>query len=170
MVSTIVILAVSVTTLGLAWSLLHNSQPKIFTLNDWEERRWRIDLQVFRCLVDFNDERYLALALPRQQFAVYQRKRTRLALGMVQLAKENADMLMRLGSLARVKFDPRLVREADQLVAAATQLRFNLLLARYCLWVKWIFPTWAVSVPAVETRYQHLLESLVRVQQHGWQS
>jgi len=171
MVSTILILAVSVTTLGLAWSLLvHNSQPKILTLSDWEQRRWQIDLQVFRCLVDRNQEHYLALALPRQQFASFQRRRAQLALRILAIAKENADMLMRVGAIARNNADPILMREAENLVAAASHLRFNLLLAKYCLWVRWIFPSWAVSVPPVETRYQHVLDSLSIVRQHSWQS
>jgi hypothetical protein len=168
MVSTIVILAVAAAALAASWSLIfQNNQPKIFTVYDWEKKKREVDVQVFRCLVDRNEERYLAFALPREQFASFQRKRTRLALRMLRLAQENADMLMGVGALARNNADQILMREAENLVAAATQLRFNLLLARYCLWVKWMFPRWAVSVPPVETRYQHVLDSLSIVRQHS---
>lgn len=171
MVPTLLILAVAGIALALAWSLLlQNSQPRILTIRDWEEKRHPIDVRIFRCLVDPNEEHYLELALPRDQFTAFQRRRTQLALRMVRLAKENAEMLTRLGALAKSKDDAALAREADQLIAAATQLRFNLLLAKYCLWVKWLFPGWAFSLPAVETYYQHLLESLLRVQQHSWQN
>jgi|ERR1043165_1451464 len=171
MVPTLLILAVSASALALAWSLLlQNSRPRIFSVRDWEEKRHPIDVRVFRCLVDPNEEHYLELTLPREQFKAFQRRRTHLALRMLKLAKENAEMLTRLGALAKSKDDPALGREADQLIAAAMQLRFNLLLAKYCLWVKWIFPGWALSLPAIETYYQHLLESLLRVQQHSWQS
>lgn len=170
MVSTLIILAVSASALAVSWSLLRNSQPRIFTIHDWEEKRHPIDVRIFRCLVDPNEERYLELAVSRDQFAGFQRRRTQVALRMVKMAKENAEMLTRLGALARANDDPVLAREADQLIAAATQLRFNLLLAKYCLWVKWAFPGWPLSLPAVETHYQHLLESFLRVQQHIWQS
>jgi hypothetical protein len=167
MVSTLIILAVSATALAVSWSLLlQNRQPKIFTIHDWEEKRHPIDVRVFRRLIDPNEEHYLQLAMPRDQFAYFQRRRTQFALRMLKMAKQNAEMLTRLGALARAADDPVVAREADQLIAAATQLRFNLLLAKYCLWVKWAFPSWTFSLPAVETHYQYLLESFLRVQQH----
>jgi hypothetical protein len=167
MVSTLIILAVSATALAVSWSLLlQNSQPTIFTIHDWEEKRHLIDVRVFSRLIDPNEERYLQLAMPRDQFVYFQRRRTQFALRMLKMAKQNAEMLTRLGALARAADDPVVAREADQLIAAATQLRFNLLLAKYCLWVKWAFPGWTFSLPAVETHYQHLLESFLRVQQH----
>jgi hypothetical protein len=89
---------------------------------------------------------------------------------MLHLANENASMLMRLGSLATATNDAELASEADRLVAAATQFRLNILLARYCLWLKWIFPRWSVFVPSVEARYQHLLDSLLRIQPHSLES
>lgn len=171
MASTALILFISAIALGLAWSLLfHNSQPKSFTVADWEKKKWEIDVRVFNYLVDRNEERYLALALVRKKFLVYQRRRTQLALRIVQLAKENSEMLVRMGALARDSNNPLLVREADDLIAAATQLRLNLMLAKYCLWVKWLFPTWSVSVPSVQTRYEHLLDFSLHFRQHRCQS
>src|SRR5436305_14923200 len=132
MVSTIVILAVAAAALAASWSLIfQNKQPKIFTVYDWEKKKREVDVQVFRCLVDRNQERYLALALTRDQFASFQRRRAQLALRILAIAKENADMLMRVGAIARNNADPILMREAESLVVAANHLRFNLLLAKY---------------------------------------
>jgi hypothetical protein len=171
MVSTIIILAISATTLGLAWSLLfRNSQPRVFTFSDWEQKRREVDVRVFNCLVDVKEDQYLAFSLPHGQFTKYQRERTRLALRLLALVKENADMLIRLGALARTEEDRELAREAEDLMVVATQLRLNLLLAKYCLWLKWLFPGRAVSVPSVEPRYQNLLQSFLRMQQHNLQS
>jgi hypothetical protein len=171
MVSTLIILAVAASALAMVWSLvLHNSQQSAFTVADWEEKKSEIDVQVFRSLVDWNEQRYLAQSLPRHQFQVYRRRRIQLALRMVRLAKENADMLVRFGAAARTKGDPVLTREADQLVAAATQFRLNLMLARCCLWVRWVFPDWPLAVPSIETQYRHMLDSLLRVQQRNWQT
>jgi hypothetical protein len=88
---------------------------------------------------------------------------------MVMLAKENAEMLTKLGACARTKNDPVLTREADQLIAAATQLRFNLILTKYCLWVKWAFPGWTLTLPAVEAQYHHAIQSLLRMQQSSYE-
>jgi hypothetical protein len=170
MVTTLLILAVVATALAVVWNLLHGGYHGPLTLHDWDQKKRDIDVRVFRSLVDAEEERYLAISLPHDQFAAFQRRRTSLALEMLLLANENAGMLMRLGSLAASTNDAELASEADRLVAAATQFRLNILLARYCLWVKWIFPRWSVSVPSVETRYQHLLDSLLRVQQLSLES
>lgn len=93
-----------------------------------------------------------------------------MALCMLRLVEENAGMLMRLGQLARMKGDPALTQKANELVATAIQLRLNLLLARLCLCLKWLFPSWTASVPAFELRYQDLLDCLVLVQRCGRQA
>jgi hypothetical protein len=170
MVSTLLILAVVATALAVVWSLLHSGHHGPLTLQDWDKKKRDIDVRIFRSLVDADEERYLSISLPRDQFAAFQRRRTSLALEMLHLANENASMLMRLGSLATATNDAELASEADRLVAAATQFRLNILLARCCLRLKWIFPRWSVSVPSVEARYQHLLDSLLRIQQHSLQS
>lgn len=171
MVSTLLILAVAASALVMVWFLLaHNGHSAACSVADWEKNKSEIDIQVFRLLVDFNEERYLAISLSRDQFDTFQRQRIVLALRIIARAKENADMLIRLGSRAKTKDDAELVREADQLVAAATQFRLNLMLARYCLWVRWIFPRWHMAIPKIETRHQRMLDCLLRVQQHGWQA
>jgi hypothetical protein len=171
MLSTLIILAVAVTGIAVVTSFLfQNSQPKRFTVRDWEQKRRDIDVRIFRYLVDIDEDRYVVQSLPRDKSAAFRRKRTRLALRIVRFTKENADMLIRLAALARAKDNPTLVREADHLIAAATQLRFNLVLARYCLWIRWVFPSWAISMPAVGSQYQALLDSFLRVRRHELQT
>jgi hypothetical protein len=171
MVSTLLILALSVIALAVVSSLLvQNSQTGTFTVRDWEEKKHPIDVQVFRHLVDPNEERYLELALPLDQFTIFHRRRTQLALRMVMLVKENAEMLTRLAVCAKTKNDPVLTREADRLIASATLLRFNLLLAKYCLIIRWVFPGWTFALPAVDAQYRELVESFLRVRQGSWQT
>jgi len=117
-------------------------------------------VQIFRILLDRKEEAQLRSSLSRNQFVTFQRRRIRLALRMMRLVDENAGMLMGLGRLARMKGDPTLTQKVDELIATAFQLRLNLLLARLCLYLKWLFPSWTVSLPAFEVRYQHLLDSL----------
>jgi len=169
MVSTLLILVVAFSALALAWSLVHRVHPEIRSRQDWDANKHEIDVDIFRALLDRNQERYLQSALSHNQFQKFRRKRIRLALRMLQLVEENAGMLTRLGELARMKGDPALTEQANELVATAIQFRLNLVLARFSLWLKWLFPFWTVSLPAFEVRYQQLLDSLARVQQRGWQ-
>jgi hypothetical protein len=170
MVSTLLVLVAAVSALALAWSLLGAGHAEIRNGRDWEEKRHEVDVQVFRALLDRNEERYLRSSLPHRQFQDFRRKRIRLALRMLRLVEENAGMLIKLGQLARMKGDPALSQKADELVATAIQFRLNLLLARLSLCLRWLFPSWMVSLPAFDVRYQHLLDSLARVQQRGWQA
>lgn len=170
MVSTLLILVAVSSALALVWSLLRSGHTEIRSGRDWEEKKHEIDVQIFRALLDRNEERYLRSSLPHHQFQDFQRKRIRLALNMLRLVEENAGMLIRLGQLARMKGDPALTQKADELVASAIQFRLNLLLARFSLCLKWLFPSWTVSLPTFEVRYQTLLDSLAGVQQRGWQA
>lgn len=170
MVSTLLVFAAAASALALTWSLLRHVPPEIRNQLDWEERKHEIDVQVFRALLDSGEETYLRNSLARNQFQEFRRKRIRLALRMLRLVEENAGMLMRLGQLARMKGDPLLTEKADELVATAIQFRLNLFLARLSLCLKWLFPSWTVSLPAFEAKYQRLLDSLARVQQRGWQA
>ncbi len=171
MVSTLIILAVALAALVAVASLLfHNTRPRVLTLSDWEKKEWNIDVGVFRYLVDIDEDRYIAQSLPHNKCAAYRRKRTQLALRIVQLAKNNADMVIRLAALTRAQDDPMLIREADYLIAAATKLRFNLVLARYCLWIRWMVPNWLISVPSLGPQYQRLLDSFARLHEHAWQT
>jgi hypothetical protein len=89
-----------------------------------------------------------------------------LAMNWLNLVGENAAMLMKLGQLAKAESNPALVREAAELIHGALQLRVNLMLIEPCLWLKWIFPGWALTLPAaVETPYQELLSYPGRMQQ-----
>ena len=160
MVSTLLILAVAFLALVFAYALLRDGHAELRNEQDWEERKHAIDVQIFRILLDRREEAQLRSCLSQDQFVTFQRRRIRLALRMIRLVDENAGMLMGLGRVARMKDDPALTQKVDELIATAFQLRLNLLLARLCLYLKWLFPSWPVSLPAFDVRYQHLLDSL----------
>jgi hypothetical protein len=160
MVSTLLILAVASLALVFAYGLLRSGYPEIRNGRDWDEKKHDIDVQIFRVLLDRNEELQLRSFLSQNQFAAFQRRRIHLALRMLRLVDENAGMLMELGRLVKTKGDPALTQKVDELIATALQLRVNLFLARLCLYLKWLFPSSTISLPAFEVRYQHLLDSL----------
>ena len=160
MVSTLLILVVASLALILAYALLRRAHTGVRDDHDWQQRKHAIDVEIFRVILDRNEEVQLRRFLPPNQFAKFQRRRIHLALRMLRLVDENAGMAMELGRLAKMKGDLTLAPKVDEMIATAFQLRLNLLLARLCLYLKWVFPSWTVSLPAFELRYQHLLESM----------
>ena len=160
MVSTLIILGVALLALVFAYSLLHGGHGELHHEDERAEKNHDIDVEIFRVLVDRKEEAQLRSCLSGNQFARFQRRRVRLALGMLRLVDENAGKLMGLGRLAKMKGDAALAQKVDDLIAIAFQLRLNLLLARLCLYLKWLFPSWPVSLPAFEVGYQQLLDSL----------
>jgi len=160
MVSTLLTLAVASLALVLAYALLRRANTGLRDGHDWEQRKHAIDVEIFRVLLDRKEENQLRRFLPPHQFANFQRKRIHLALRMLRLVDDNAGMAMELGRLAKMKGNLALAAKIDEMIATAFQLRLNLLLARLCLYLKLVFPSWSVSLPAFEMRYQHLLDSM----------
>src|SRR2546423_5013213 len=160
MVSTLITLAVASLALVLAYGLLRRAHTGVRDDRDWEQRKHAIDVHIFRVILDRNEENQLRRFLPPHQFAKFQSKRIHLALRMLRLVDDNAGMAMELGRLAKMKGDLALAAKINEMMATAFQLRLNLLLARLCLYLKLVFPSWTVSLPAFEVRYQHLLDSM----------
>lgn len=165
MVSTLTILLVSGLSLFLVWNILRPGLPQVKSLEDWEAKKHEADVGVFRILLDPMEEKYLQRSLPVREFRVFQRRRIVLALRWLDLVGENAGMLMKLGQLARTSTNPILAKEAEDLIYAALRLRVNLLAVQLGLWLKWVFPGWALSLPAIEIPYEELLTYLTRIQQ-----
>jgi hypothetical protein len=169
MVSTLAILFASGLSLFLVWAVLRPGLPAITSLEDWEAKRHNVHPEIFRILLDPSEEKYLQRALPPREFRVFQRKRLALALLTLDLVGRNAAMLMKLGQLAKMEGNPELAREAEELIHGALRLRVNLSLVQPCLWLKWLFPGWSLSLPTVEMPYEELLAYLSRIrQQRQW--
>jgi hypothetical protein len=158
MVSTLLILAIAALALGLGYSLLRNAH--LAARVQQEQNSFEIDVEIFRVLLDANQELQLRQYLTAIQFAAFERRRIRIALRMLRVVDHNTGMLMQRARLAKIKNDSEVAAKMDQLIGNAFQLRLNLILARCCLYLKWLFPSWTVVLPAFDVRYQHLLDSM----------
>jgi hypothetical protein len=170
MVSTFLVLTAVLGGLGLTWTLVRSRRGGLVTAGDWENKRHDIDVQVFRVLLDEEEEDYMRRSLSRDQFDSFQRRRIRLAIEMLRLAEENARMLIGLGQLARTRSDSQLTRRANELILTAIQFRMNLISARFFLYLKWLLPHSSVSIPPFDLGYRKLLESLAHFQQLAYQN
>lgn len=166
MASTILILLLGVVALSAAWSLLIRRSP-ITEAHDQEQNELVIDVQVFRALVDRNQELFLFSSLPSDHFRMLQKRRIALALRMLGAVEKNADRIMQLVERARSETSVAAAGKENGLSAIASQLRLKLFLAKVCLYVKWLFPAWTVFMPAFGTRSELVLETLVRIEPWG---
>jgi hypothetical protein len=122
-----------------------------------------------RILLEPSEERFLRESLSPVHFRRLQRARCRVALRVLELVEDNAAMLIKLGHLARVGANPALAKQADELISRALRLRVDLLFVQAYLWLKWFFPGWMISVPALEMPYEELLGYLSQIrQQRQW--
>lgn len=165
MVSTLIIVIGAVLSLFLVWEILRSGMPEIRSLDDWERKKHEVDLVALRILLEPSEERFLRESLSPVHFRRLQRARCRVTLRILQLVEDNAAMLIKLGHLARVGANPALAKEADELISRALRLRVNLLLVQAYLWLKWFFPGWMLSVPALEMPYEELLGYLSQIRQ-----
>lgn len=159
MLSATIVLGLAITALALVWSLLTKRAPDACGTQEWDENTYLVDVQILRTLLERNQSRFLQRSLPRAEFERCLRKRVRLALQSLQLVEDNTSLLMRLAHASKSASNSERGRRADDLMAAAVQLRVNLLLARCCLYVQWLFPSWTL-LPECTESYKHLLSCL----------
>ena len=169
MVSTLIIVIGAVLSLFLVWEILRSGMPEIRSLDDWERKKHEVDLVALRILLEPSEERFLRESLSPVHFRRLQRACCRVALRVLERLEDNAAMLIKLGHLAQVGANPALAKEADELISRALRLRVNLLFVQAYLWLKWFFPRWMLSVPALEMPYEELLGYLSQIrQQRQW--
>src|SRR4029077_6024944 len=136
MVSTLIIVIAAVLSLFLAWEIFRSGMPEIRSLDDWERKKHEVDTVALRILLEPSEENFLPESLSRIQFRLFQRARGRLALRILELVKNNAAMLIKLGHLAREGANPTLAKEADELISRALRLLVTLLFVQAYLWLK----------------------------------
>jgi hypothetical protein len=165
MVSTILILALVIITVVLVWSLLRSTDQSSKPW-DCQGKRHEIDVQILRSLLDRNEFNYLHSSLSRKDFQNLTRKRIRLTLEILSLVEKNGHIRMQAEKLAVAKPNSDLDQHGDELLGSTVQLRLNLLLARICLCVQWLFPSSTLLLPGWIKPYQYLLSVL---EQRGFQ-
>lgn len=158
MIITIIVVATIAVLLVLLCQLTRASAGSDDPIRSWEAHGRRVNLDAFRLLVDRAEEIYLWKSVPRAQFRKLQRKRIALALRFVRTMDSNAALLMRVVTVARQAEDHSIVSASERLMYLSLQVRMDALVAGFCLVVRWLFPSWTISVPMSLERYQRLLK------------
>ena len=168
MVTTLLTFSIVSLALILRYAVVRGVRSEL-SIQDWEHRKHEVDLEIFRAILDRDDLRYLRTSLSPREFHALQRKRIRIALRILRLVQENADLLMGVLGITELKCVPTALElESDEFVNGVMQLRLNLIRARISLCLQWVFPFWTPSLPALSVQYQRLVQSFTSLQQQDW--
>src|ERR1700734_710216 len=129
-----------------------------------------LDVEAFRNLINPAEDQYLRRRLPPAQFRQVRRARLRAMAAYVQVAGNNAGVLVGLGEAALASGDPRVAGAARQLIEHALLLRRNTTLALARIYVALALPSSNFAAVRVVERYEQLSGSamlLGRLQNPG---
>lgn len=118
-----------------------------------------IDVEAFRNLVNPADDDYLRQRLPAAQFRVVRRARLRAMAAYVQVAGQNAILLVRIGEAALASDNPRTLEAARQLVNEALLLRRNTALALAKIYFALAWPSYGLAAVRIAEHYDRLSNS-----------
>jgi hypothetical protein len=115
-----------------------------------------IDVEAFRNLINPAEDDYLRRRLPPTQFRLVRRERLRAMAAYVQVAANNAAVLVRIGQAALASADPRVLGAAQQVVNDALLLRRNTTVALARIYLALAWPNSGFAAVRVVDRYEQL--------------
>jgi hypothetical protein len=115
-----------------------------------------INVEAFRNLINPAEDEYLRRRLPAAQFRRVRRARLRAMAAYVQVAGNNAGVLVRMGEAALASGDPRVSEAARQLVDHALLLRRNTAVALARIYVALALPSSTFAAVRVVERYEQV--------------
>ena len=115
-----------------------------------------IDVEAFRNLINPAEDDYLRRRLPPTQFRLVRRERLRAMAAYVQVAANNAAVLVRIGQAALASADPRVLGAAQQVVNEALLLRRNTTVALARIYLALAWPNSGFAAVRVVDRYEQL--------------
>jgi hypothetical protein len=115
-----------------------------------------IDVEAFRNLINPAEDDYLRRRLPPTQFRLVRRERLRAMAAYVQVAANNAAVLVRIGQAALASADPRVLGAAQQVVNDALLLRRNTTVALARIYLALAWPNSGFAAVRVVDRYERL--------------
>jgi hypothetical protein len=115
-----------------------------------------IDLDAFRNLADSAEDEYLRGMLPAADYRLVRRLRLRAMAAYVQMAGQNAALLIHLGQGGLNSSDPNTATAARELVDLALLLRRNAAFAMFRIYVAWAWPNAAFTAGSILDGYRQL--------------
>ena len=118
-----------------------------------------MDVAAFRNLVDPAEDDYLRRRLPASDFRLVRRERLRAMAAYVQLAKRNAEVLVRIAQNATLAADPQRAEAARRLEDNAHLLQRNCTFAIVKIYIALAWPNSSLAAAPVLQSYEELNNS-----------
>jgi hypothetical protein len=118
-----------------------------------------LDIDAFRNLADPAEDDYLRARLIPSEYRRVQRLRLRALAAYVQIAGQNAALLVRMGQSALDSVDPRTANAAHELINEALLLRRNAIFAMLRIYIAWTWPNAGFAAASLLSGYQQLAGS-----------
>jgi hypothetical protein len=115
-----------------------------------------IDLDAFRNLADPAEDEYLRRKLPQAEYRHVQRLRLKAMAAYVQIAAQNAALLIQMGQSALSSSNVEATTAARGLINDALLLRRNATFAMFKIYIAWTWPNAGVAAGSVLDGYQQL--------------
>ena len=115
-----------------------------------------IDLDAFRNLADPAEDDYLRSRLIPSEYRRVRRLRLRALAAYVQIAGQNAALLVRMGQSALASADPKTATAARELINDALLLRRNTLFAMFRIYIAWTWPNAGFAATSLLKGYRQL--------------
>jgi hypothetical protein len=122
-----------------------------------------VDLNAFRTLMDREDETFLRASLPRGKFFRVKRERIRVTLRYVTRIGANASAVIRMSEAARLSPMPDVAMAAAEVMALATQIRMQCILATTKLSLEYVIPSLQFTPAVLAPKYQTLRDNWSRL-------
>ena len=156
MIVAISIFGLSILLGVLIWKLALSPGVRISTLQEWESRRFYVNIRSLELLLDSGEEAYLKRSLPPELFRQIQRKRILLARRFVERVGKNAVMLLQLAEKKGSSTETHAA--ARDFTNIALRVRLNAIIAGWSLCVRWIFPAAEIHIGSRCLDYKHLID------------
>ena len=161
---TITLLLILFALAALVFFVLRGFGPiRALDQNELSKHIREVDLEAFRNLVDPDEEEFLRVNLPPNEFRAIQRQRLRAALDYVAAVSHNAALLLHLGQSARRSADARIAEAGQHLVDNALRLRLYSALAISKLCLRIAFPVAVLQPAGIAERYQQMTEGAAQL-------
>ena len=115
-----------------------------------------IDLDAFRNLADPAEDAYLRRKLSQAEYRRVRRLRLKAMAAYVQIATQNAALLIHLGQSALSSSNVETTAAAHDLINDALLLRRNATFAMFKIYIAWTWPNADVAAGSVVDGYQQL--------------
>lgn len=163
MIFDLLIFAFCACLLYVVWKLTLQATPRSCLAAEWDADKLHVNIQAFRLLVDKEEEAYLRRSLPGCHVRRILRNRATVAKQYVKEIERNALMLLRMASAAQSSTDPETARTAKQIVRLILEVRLSVIVAIWCLRLKWLCPDWTLSLPIKLLAYDRLIDRGARL-------